>query len=115
MNIANILAGMCTLLFFMIGADKFLGFLEPPCSLQDNISPIIWKGLGVTQILAGLLLWVPKFRKPVAGLFAVFMIVFVVIHLTQGTSDTGGAASMAIFLGLLNWNPSFIRGKNREA
>jgi len=37
MNISNILTGLCSIFFFMIGADKFLAFLEPACSLVDSI------------------------------------------------------------------------------
>lgn len=112
MNISNIIAGVCSLLFFMIGADKFLSFLEPPCSLEDNISPMVWKALGILQLGAGVLIWSPKYRKAVAGFFTIFMAVFIGIHLSQNTSDYKGAASMAILLGLLYWNPSFMRGKS---
>lgn len=111
MNLSNILIGICTLLFLMVGADKFLMFLEPPCSLMGSISPIIWKGLGVLQILGGVLIWLPQFRKYVIGFFFVFMLAFTIVHLTQGTSDVGGSVFMAILLGLLIWNPSFIRSK----
>lgn len=115
MNISNIVAGICSLLFFMVGADKFLMFLEPPCSLMGSISPMIWKGLGVLQIAAGVLIWLPRYRKYVAGFFFVFMLAFTLVHLSQGTSDVGGAAFMAALLGLLVWNPSFIRGKQSVA
>lgn len=111
MNLSNIIAGMCSALFLMVGADKFLAFLEPPCSLMGNISPIVWKLIGVLQILAAVLIILPKYRKPVAGFFCVFMIVFSIVHLTQNTSDIGGSAFMAVLLGILVWNPSFIRGK----
>lgn len=107
----NIIIGICSLLFITIGADKFLNFLEPPCSMMDKISPIIWNMLGAIQILAGILIWSSKFRKYIVGFFAVFMIVFVVVHLSQGTSDVGGAIFMAVLLGLLSWNPSFLQGK----
>ena len=111
MNLSNILVGICSLMFFMIGADKFLFFLEPPCSLMGNIPSTVWNIFGVMQIAAGILLWLPKFRKPVAIFFTLFMLVFTVYHLTQGTYDFGGAAFMAVLLGLIAWNPRFIRGK----
>lgn len=111
MNITNILVGICSLMFFMVGADKFLGFLQPPCSMEASISPIVWKLIGVAQIAAGILLWMPKYRKHVAGFFTVFMIVFTLVHLSQNTSDIGGSAFMAVLLGILVWNPSFIRAK----
>jgi uncharacterized membrane protein YccC len=95
----------------MVGADKFFLFLDPPCSLMGNISPIIWKVFGVLQLAAGVLIWLPKYRKYVAGFFFVFMIVFSSIHLSQGTYDIGGAVTMAVLLGLLVWNPRFLRGK----
>jgi len=97
----------------MIGADKFFMFLEPPCSLATNIPTTLWKILGVSQITAGILIWLPQVRKYVVGFFFVFMLVFVTIHLTQSTYDIGGAAFMMILLGLLVWNPSFIRGKKK--
>lgn len=111
MNISVILTAICSLLFISIGADKFLNFLEPPCSMMEYVSPLIWKGLGVLQVIAGLLIWSPKFKKYVVGFFAVFMVVFVIIHLMNNTSDVGGAAAMAIMLGVLVWNPSFINTK----
>ena len=110
-NLTNILVGICSLLFFMIGADKFLLFLEPPCSLQDSINPLVWKALGAMQLVSGILIWLPSFRKYVAGFFSIFMLIFTIVHLTQGTSDVGGALFMAILLGILLWNPSFIRAK----
>lgn len=112
MNITNIIVAVCSILFFMIGLDKFLLFLEPPCSLQNSVSPIAWRMLGVLQFAAGILIWLPKFRKYVAATFAVFMLIFTSMHLTANTYDVGGAVSMAVLLGLLVWNPSFLRGKN---
>jgi len=53
----------------MIGADKFLSFLEPPCSLESSIPTIVYSILGVMQIVAGNLIWLPKYRKSVAGFF----------------------------------------------
>jgi len=78
MNITNIVVAICSLLFFMIGADKFLLFLEPPCSLMSSIPPTIWKMLGVLQLIAGVF-------------FAVFMLVFTIIHLINDTYDIGGS------------------------
>lgn len=114
MNITNILTAICSLLFLMIGADKFLGFLEPPCSLMSSISPTIWKGLGVLQLAGGVLIWIPKLRKFVAGFFIAFMLFFTVYHLIENTYDIGGSISIAVLLGLLVWNPSFMRGKNKQ-
>ena len=111
MNFTNVIVAICSLLFIMVGADKFLSFLEPPCSLMGSISPLVWNILGVLQISAGILIWLPKFRKYVAGFFAVFMIVFTIIHLTETTYDIGGSAFMAVLLGLIVWNPKFLRGK----
>jgi len=114
MNIINvIITAICSLLFFMVGADKFLSFLEPPCSLMSNISPVVWKSFGVLQLAAGILIWVPKFRKYVAVFFMVFMVVFTIYHLTKSTYDIGGSTFMAVMLGLLVWNPGFLRKKNR--
>jgi len=103
MNLSKIIVALCSLFFFMIGFDKFLAFLKPPCSLMDDIPSTIWNVLGVVQIAAGILIWLPKFRKHIAGFFMVFMIVFVLIHLMQGTYDVGGAAFMAALLAFLVW------------
>jgi len=111
MNYSNIIAGICSALFIMVGADKFLAFLEPPCSLMNHISPIVWKAMGALQLLSAVLIIMPRFRKPVAGFFFVFMLVFTLVHLTQGTKDVGGAVFMAALLGMLVWNPNFIRGE----
>ena len=111
MNITKVITAICSLLFFMVGADKFFAFLEPPCSLMSSIPSTIWGILGVMQLAAGVLIWLPKFKKYVVGFFFVFMLVFSIVHLTQNTYDIGGAAFMAVLLGLLVWNPSLIRGK----
>lgn len=109
----NIITAICSILFIMIGSDKFLSFLEPPCSLMNSVSPAIWKLLGVLQLAAGILIWFPKFRKPVAVFFTVFMLFFTIYHLVESTYDIGGSTFMAVMLGLLVWNPSFLRGKNK--
>lgn len=114
MNIKNVIIGICSLLFFMIGADKFLSFLEPPCSLTSSIPAITWKILGGLQLVAGVVIWVPKYRKYVVGFFLVFMIIFTVVHLFHNTYDIGGSVFMAVLLGILVWNPSFIRGKKDD-
>jgi len=111
--IINIIVAICSLLFFMIGADKFLLFLEPPCSLMSTIPPTLWKFFGVLQLAAGILIWFPKFRRYVAGFFMVFMLVFTIYHLVENTYDIGGSTFMAVMLGLLVWNPSFLRNKNK--
>lgn len=111
MNIIKIITAICSLLFLMIGADKFLSFLQPPCSMMDSVPTMIWKTLGVLELAAGILIWLPKYRKYVAGFFAVFMVVFTIIHLINNTYDIGGSVTMAILLGILVWNPGFLRGK----
>lgn len=88
--------------------------LEPPCSMMGSISPIIWKGLGVLQLAAGILIWLPKFKKYVVSFFTVFMLIFTIVHLINNTYDFGGAVFMAVLLGLLAWSPSFIRSKNTQ-
>lgn len=113
MNIRNAIIGICSLLFFMIGADKFLMFLEPPCSIMNSVPPTLWKILGVLQLSGGILIWLPKFRKYVASFFIAFMLFFTIFHLKENTYDVGGAVSMAALLGLLVWDPSFLGGKNR--
>ncbi len=102
------------MLFLSIGADKFLNFLEPPCSMMDHISPFIWMLFGVTQIIAGILIWFPKFKKPVATFFTVFMLTFSIVHLINNTYDIGGSVFMAVLLGLLAWNPTFLKGTTKE-
>jgi len=107
--IINVIVAICSLLFLTIGVDKFLLFLDPPCSLMNTIPPTVWKLLGVLQLAAGVLIWFPKFRKYVAGFFMVFMLGFTIYHLVENTYDIGGSAFMAVMLGLLFWNPSFMR------
>jgi len=112
MNLKNVIIAICSLLFLMVGLDKFLLFLEPPCSLMNNIPPTIWKLFGVLQIAGGILIWLPKFRKYVAGFFVVFMLTFTIYHLVENTYDIGGSASMAALLALLVWDPNFLGSKN---
>ena len=111
MNAIKIITAICSLMFFLIGIDKFLSFLEPPCSLESSIPTIVWCILGVIQIVAGILIWLPKYRKSIAGFFFVFMLVFTMVHIVKGTYDIGGSFFMAVLLGLLVWSPSFLRGK----
>ena len=112
MNIKNIIIAICSLLFFMIGADKFLQFLEPPCSLDKSIPDLVWKVFGVLQLAAGILIWHSKYRKFVAWFFLIFMLTFTIVHLVSGTYDIGGSVFLAVLLGILVWNPSFIQSKN---
>ena len=112
MNLQKIIVAICSLLFFMIDIDKFFPFMEPSCSMMENISPAMWMFLGVIDIAAGILIWVDKYRKFIAGFFFVLMIGFSVMHLVNDTSDIGGALFMAALLGLLLWDPVFLRPKN---
>ena len=98
----------------MIGIDKFFPFMEPPCSLMHNIPSLVWMTLGGMQLTAGVLIWFPKFKKPVSGFFIIFMLVFTIVHLTEGTKDVGGAIFMAVLLGIIYWNPGFFRGKKSQ-
>lgn len=86
-------------------------FLDPQCSLMDQIPVTIWNGLGVLQLAAGILIWLPSLTKYVAGFFFIFMLSFVIFHLTQSSYDMGGAIFMSILMGLLFWNPDFIKAK----
>lgn len=103
MNLTKVLTIVASFFFLMVGLDKFLSFLEPPCSLETSISPIVWKILGVLQMASGILIFLPKFRKQIAGFWAVFMLIFSIMHLTQQTYDIGGSAFMAVLLGVLVW------------
>lgn len=113
MNFIKIITAICSVLFLMIGFDKFYPFMEPPCSLMDNISPVVWKVFGVLQLSAGILIWVPAFKKYIAGFFMVFMLIFTIYHLIENTYDIGGAVFMTLMLGILVWDPSFLRGKKK--
>ena len=114
MNLQKIIIAICSLLFLMIGIDKFFLFMEPPCTMMDKVPSSIWKFLGLLQLAAGILIWLPKFRKYVAGFFVVFMLFFTIIHLINNTYDVGGALFMAVLLGLLFWNPDFLNRKFKE-
>ncbi|MDF1697344.1 MAG: hypothetical protein P1U56_15985 [Saprospiraceae bacterium] len=113
MNILKIIVGICSLLFFMVGADKFFNFLEPPCSLMNTISSTVWMVLGVLQIAGGILIWIPKYRKYVAGFFSIFMLFFIGVHIGKGTYDIGGAVLMAVLLITIYLNPKVLRGKEK--
>ena len=77
-----------------------------------SLANVFWNGLMILlQIAAGILIWLPQFRKFVVGFFFVFMLSFSIVHLANKTDDIGGSMFMAILLGLLVWNPSFISGK----
>ena len=114
MNALNIITAVCSVLFIMIGIDKFSPFMDPPCAMMENISPFLWKILGILQLAAGILIWVQDVKRYVAGFFTLFMIFFIIYHLTQDTYDVGGAIFMAILLGILVWNPAFLGGKSRQ-
>lgn len=107
--IAKILTGLATVMLFMVGSDKFLKFLQPPCSLEASIPTPIWSLFGVLMIASGILIWLPKFRRPVLIFFCLFMLTFTIIHLINGQSDIGGSLFMGVLLGLLVWNPKFLR------
>lgn len=109
--VAKILTGVASIMFFMIAADKFFKFLQPPCSLEDSIPSIVWSIFGVLQFAAGILIWLPKYRKPVLIFFSLFMLGFTAIHIVNGQSDIGGSAFMGVLLGLLALDPGFLRAK----
>ena len=108
MSVYKIIVAICSLMFIMIGLDKFMGFLEPPCSLEAEIPGVIWQMLGVIQFASALLIWSSKYRKYIVGFFSVFMFIFALVHLSQGTYDIGGAVFMGLLLLLLVWNPKFL-------
>lgn len=108
MKIINILVAIASIMFLMIGIDKFFPFLKPPCSLENNIPPLIWKVFGVLQIASAFLLWSSKFRKHVAGFFMLFMLSFSIYHISKDTYDIGGSVFMAILLAIIYWNSSFL-------
>jgi len=81
--------------------------------VMNTISPTVWKLLGVLQIAGGILLWLPTFKKYVAGFFILFMLFFTIFHIVENTYDVGGAVFMAFLLGLLVWNPAFLKGKGK--
>jgi len=68
----------------------------------------VWYLIGVLQMICGIFIWMPRFRKYVVGFFFIFMLIFTIVHISQNTTDVGGSIFMAILLGLLVWNPSFI-------
>lgn len=113
MNLMKVLVGFISLMFLTLSVDKFLYFMEPPCTLMDTIGPTIWKLLGVATLIGGILIWLPKYRKSVASFFIVYMLGFTIYHLVSGTSDVGGAVFMAVLLSIVVWNPSFMQGKKK--
>ena len=114
MNILKIITVICSLLFLMIGFDKFNPFMDPPCSLRENISPTLWKVLGGLQLTAGILIWFSNLRKYVAGFFVIILLFFTLYHIKENTYDIGGSIFMLVLLGILLWNPTFLQGKMNE-
>ena len=47
----------------MVGFDKFFAFIDPQCSLKDNIPTSLWKLLGGLQIAAGILIFEAKRQR----------------------------------------------------
>lgn len=86
--------------------------MEPPCTMMNSISPILWKLFGLLQLFASILIWIPKFRRYVAGFFLIFMLAFTIYHLSHNTYDIGGAIFMSVILGFLVWSPKFIQGSS---
>jgi len=41
------------------------------------------------------------------------MLFFTIFHIVENTYDVGGAVFMAFLLGLLVWNPAFLKGKGK--
>jgi uncharacterized membrane protein YphA (DoxX/SURF4 family) len=78
---------------------------------MDGISNSVWMFLGVLTIVGGILIWVSALRKYVAGFLIIYMLFYTGVHISKATYDIGGAIFMTVLLGLLLWNPSFIRGK----
>jgi len=111
MYISYAITAICSVLFLTIGIDKFYPYLEPPCSMMNSIPPTVWKSIGGLQLAAGILIWLPKLRKYVAGFFVVFLLSFSIFHLMNSTYDIGGSVFMAVLLGILVWNPSFMKRK----
>lgn len=108
----KIVTGILSVLLIMVGADKFLAFLTPPCSLMTDVPPLLWKFIGVVQILSAILVWNPKFRKNIAWLLLGLMVYFSVRHLAEGTSDIGGAVFLGVICILMIWSPGFLRPKS---
>jgi len=80
----------------VIGADKFLMFLEE-CTLQAGSDPKMWMMTGVLQILIGLSIIFDK-KMNVALLLALIIFSMAIYsHISIDTDDIGGA----IFLGIL--------------
>ncbi len=107
MTFDKIITAVFSLLMFMIGVDKFMAFLTP-CNIMASIPTTLWHIIGVLQIAAAFLIWLPRFRKIVAGFFLCLMIYFIVRHLMEGTYDIGGAVFLGLICGLLLRNGKTI-------
>ncbi len=109
MNGIRIITSLISISFIIIGADKFLHFIEPPCSLMSAIHPIIWKSIGIVQIIAGVLIWAPKYERFIVGFFCVFKGVFSLVHLSLGTYDVAGSLFLFALLAVLIWKPEVLK------
>lgn len=85
--------------------------MESSCSMMNRVSPTLWKELGTLQIVGGILIWMPRFRKYVAVILIIIKLFFTIFHLANNTYDVGGSLFMAALLGLLIWNPGFMHEK----
>ena len=104
-SLSKLITAICSVLLLLIGIDKLYKFMEPECSMMENIDPTLWKTLGLIQILGGILICLPKWRRPVATLFIVLMLFFTFYHLSNQTYDVGGSIFMIFMLGYLIWKP----------
>lgn len=74
----------------VLGIDKFVEFL-PLCSLTDIVSREGMMVTGVLEILGGIGLLTQKYRMFSLRFLGIIMILAVVLHKFNGTSDFGGA------------------------
>lgn len=90
----------------VLGADKFFGLLPVACTLmEDDASINMLYGIGVAEIIFGLVLFTGKYHRTILVLIIVMMTGAIIMHILTDTYDIGAA----IFLGVLAGIPLFIK------
>ena len=89
-TLVNILRILFAIFCIGFGMDKFLEFL-PICSLTSHIPPSGMIGIGVLEIIIGLLLLLNKKVLWSLRLATAIMFGGLIMHLIKGTYDCGGA------------------------
>lgn len=107
-NFKRYLVYFIALNLIILGIDKFLKIFPLACTLMADASDNLLYGIGVAEIMLGILLLIGKAQKLILTFIILFMLFAVIMHLMQGTYDI----SAAVFFAILAAIPLFIDGPN---